>query len=125
MAKAEKAKESVSQKQTDFIVNNFDKLAPAYQKYFNNLTEEQDKNLSFNVASDAIRGMVAREKLKNYLPKFDNRWKTMDTREAEALALECERTPASIGGGTFTSMSTNSPISSADRSLSIAVMISS
>lgn len=93
VAKAEKAKESVSQKQTDFIVNNFDKLAPAYQKYFNNLTEEQDKNLSFNVASDAIRGMVAREKLKNYLPKFDNRWKTMDTREAEALALEFKGKP--------------------------------
>lgn len=93
VAKAEKAKESVSQKQTDFIVNNFDKLAPAYQKYFNNLTEEQDKNLSFNVASDAIRGMVAREKLKNYLPKFDNRWKTMDTREAEALALEFKGRP--------------------------------
>lgn len=92
-AKADKAKESVSQKQTDFIVNNFDKLAPAYQKYFNNLTEEQDKNLSFNVASDAIRGMVAREKLKNYLPKFDNRWKTMDTREAEALALEFKGKP--------------------------------
>lgn len=93
VAKADKAKESVSQKQTDFIVNNFDKLAPAYQKYFNNLTEEQDKNLSFNVASDAIRGMVAREKLKNYLPKFDNRWKTMDTREAEALALEFKGKP--------------------------------
>lgn len=93
VAKAEKAKESVSQKQTDFIVNNFDKLAPAYQKYFNNLTEEQDKNLSFNVASDAIRGMVAREKLKNYLPKFDNRWKTMDTWEAEALALEFKGKP--------------------------------
>lgn len=93
VAKAEKAKESVSQKQTDFIVNNFDKLAPAYQKYFNNLTEEQDKNLSFNVASDAIRGMVAREKLKNYLPKFDNRWKTMDTRDAEALALEFKGKP--------------------------------
>lgn len=93
VAKAEKAKESVSQKQTDFIVNNFDKLSPAYQKYFNNLTEEQDKNLSFNVASDAIRGMVAREKLKNYLPKFDNRWKTMDTREAEALALEFKGKP--------------------------------
>lgn len=93
VAKAEKAKESVSQKQTDFIVNNFDKLAPAYQKYFNNLTEEQDKNLSFNVASDAIRGMVAREKLKNYLPKFDSRWKTMDTREAEALALEFKGKP--------------------------------
>lgn len=93
VAKAEKAKESVSQKQTDFIVNNFDKLAPAYQKYFNNLTEEQDKNLSFNVASDAIRGMVAREKLKNYLPKFDNRWKTMDTREAEALVLEFKGKP--------------------------------
>lgn len=93
VAKAEKAKESVSQKQTNFIVNNFDKLAPAYQKYFNNLTEEQDKNLSFNVASDAIRGMVAREKLKNYLPKFDNRWKTMDTREAEALALEFKGKP--------------------------------
>lgn len=92
-AKAEKAEESVSQKQTDFIVKNFDKLAPAYQKYFNNLTEEQDKNLSFNVASDAIRGMVAREKLKNYLPKFDNRWKTMDTREAEALALEFKGKP--------------------------------
>lgn len=92
-AKADKAKESVSQKQTDFIVNNFDKLSPAYQKYFNNLTEEQDKNLSFNVASDAIRGMVAREKLKNYLPKFDNRWKTMDTREAEALALEFKGKP--------------------------------
>lgn len=92
-AKADKAKESVSQKQTDFIVNNFDKLAPAYKKYFNNLTEEQDKNLSFNVASDAIRGMVAREKLKNYLPKFDNRWKTMDTREAEALALEFKGKP--------------------------------
>lgn len=92
-AKADKAKESVSQKQTDFIVNNFHKLAPAYQKYFNNLTEEQDKNLSFNVASDAIRGMVAREKLKNYLPKFDNRWKTMDTREAEALALEFKGKP--------------------------------
>lgn len=92
-AKADKAKESVSQKQTDFIVNNFDKLAPAYQKYFNNLTEEQDKNLSFNIASDAIRGMVAREKLKNYLPKFDNRWKTMDTREAEALALEFKGKP--------------------------------
>lgn len=93
VAKAEKAKESVSQKQTDFIVRNFDKLSPAYQKYFNNLTEEQDKNLSFNVASDAIRGMVAREKLKNYLPKFDNRWKTMDTREAEALALEFKGKP--------------------------------
>lgn len=93
VAKADKAKESVSQKQTDFIVNNFNKLAPAYQKYFNNLTEEQDKNLSFNVASDAIRGMVAREKLKNYLPKFDNRWKTMDTREAEALALEFKGKP--------------------------------
>lgn len=93
VAKADKAKESVSQKQTDFIVNNFDKLAPAYKKYFNNLTEEQDKNLSFNVASDAIRGMVAREKLKNYLPKFDNRWKTMDTREAEALALEFKGKP--------------------------------
>lgn len=93
VAKADKAKESVSQKQTDFIVNNFDKLSPAYQKYFNNLTEEQDKNLSFNVASDAIRGMVAREKLKNYLPKFDNRWKTMDTREAEALALEFKGKP--------------------------------
>lgn len=93
VAKAEKAKESVSQKQTDFIVNNFDKLAPAYQKYFNNLMEEQDKNLSFNVASDAIRGMVAREKLKNYLPKFDSRWKTMDTREAEALALEFKGKP--------------------------------
>lgn len=98
VAKADKAKELVSQKQTDFIVRNFDKLSPVYQKYFNNLTEEQDKNLSFNVASDAIRGMVAREKLKNYLPKFDNRWKTMDTREAEALALECERTPAYRGG---------------------------
>lgn len=93
VAKADKAKELVSQKQTNFIVNNFDKLAPAYQKYFNNLTEEQDKNLSFNVASDAIRGMVAREKLKNYLPKFDNRWKTMDTREAEALALEFKGKP--------------------------------
>lgn len=93
VAKADKAKESVSQKQTDFIVNNFDKLAPAYQKYFNNLTEEQDKNLSFNVASDAIRGMVAREKLKNYLPKFDNRWKTLDTREAEALVLEFKGKP--------------------------------
>lgn len=93
VAKADKAKELVSQKQTDFIVRNFDKLAPAYQKYFNNLTEEQDKNLSFNVASDAIRGMVAREKLKNYLPKFDNRWKTMDTREAEALALEFKGKP--------------------------------
>lgn len=92
-AKAEKAEESVSQKQTDFIVKNFDKLAPAYQKYFNNLTAEQDKNLSFNVASDAIRGMVAREKLKNYLPKFDKRWKTMDTREAEALALEFKGKP--------------------------------
>lgn len=92
-AKAAKANESVSQKQTDFIVKNFDKLAPAYQKYFNNLTEEQDKNLSFNVASDAIRGMVAREKLKNYLPKFDKRWKTMDTREAEALALEFKGKP--------------------------------
>lgn len=92
-AEADKAKESVSQKQIDFIVNNFHKLAPAYQKYFNNLTEEQDKNLSFNVASDAIRGMVAREKLKNYLPKFDNRWKTMDTREAEALALEFKGKP--------------------------------
>ena len=93
LAKAEKAKEPVSQKQTDFIVNNFDKLSPAYQKYFNNLTEEQDKNLSFNVASDAIRGMVARKKLNNYLPKFDNRWKTMDTREAEALALEFKGKP--------------------------------
>lgn len=93
VAKADKAKELVSQKQTDFIVRNFDKLSPAYQKYFNNLTEEQDKNLSFNVASDAIRGMVAREKLKNYLPKFDNRWKTMDTREAEALALEFKGKP--------------------------------
>lgn len=93
VAKAEKAKKYVSQKQTDFIVRNFDKLSPAYQKYFNNLTEEQDKNLSFNVASDAIRGMVAREKLKNYLPKFDNRWKTMDTREAEALALEFKGKP--------------------------------
>lgn len=93
VAKADKSKELVSQKQTDFIVNNFDKLAPAYKKYFNNLTEEQDKNLSFNVASDAIRGMVAREKLKNYLPKFDNRWKTMDTREAEALALEFKGKP--------------------------------
>lgn len=93
VAKADKSKELVSQKQTDFIVRNFDKLSPAYQKYFNNLTEEQDKNLSFNVASDAIRGMVAREKLKNYLPKFDNRWKTMDTREAEALALEFKGKP--------------------------------
>lgn len=93
VAKADKAKELVSQKQTDFIVRNFDKLSPAYQKYFNNLTEEQDKNLIFNVASDAIRGMVAREKLKNYLPKFDNRWKTMDTREAEALALEFKGKP--------------------------------
>lgn len=93
VAKADKAKELVSQKQTDFIVRNFDKLAPAYQKYFNNLTEDQDKNLSFNVASDAIRGMVAREKLKNYLPKFDNRWKTMDTREAEVLALEFKGKP--------------------------------
>lgn len=93
VAKADKAKELVSQKQTNFIVRNFDKLSPAYQKYFNNLTEEQDKNLSFNVASDAIRGMVAREKLKNYLPKFDNRWKTMDTREAEALALEFKGKP--------------------------------
>ena len=92
-AKADKAKEPASQKQMDFILKNFDKLAPAYQKYFNNLTEEQDKNLSFNVASDAIRGMVAREKLKNYLPKFDNRWKTMDTREAEALALEFKGKP--------------------------------
>lgn len=80
VAKADKAKELVSQKQTDFIVRNFDKLSPAYQKYF-------------NVASDAIRGMVAREKLKNYLPKFDNRWKTMDTREAEALALEFKGKP--------------------------------
>lgn len=93
VAKADKAKELVSQKQTDFIVRNFDKLSPAYQKYFNNLTEEQDKNLSFNVASDAIRGMVAREKLKNYLPKFDNRWKTIDTREAEALVLEFKGKP--------------------------------
>lgn len=93
VAKAERAKEPVSQKQTDFIVRNFDKLSPAYKKYFNNLTEEQDKNLSFNVASDAIRGMVAREKLKNYLPKFDSRWKTMDTREAEALALEFKGKP--------------------------------
>lgn len=92
-AKADKAKEPASQKQMDFILKNFDKLAPAYQKFFNNLTEEQDKNLSFNVFSDAIRGMVAREKLKNYLPKFDNRWKTMDTREAEALALEFKGKP--------------------------------
>ena len=37
--------------------------------------------------------MVAREKLKNYLPKFDNRWKTMDTRKAEALALEFKGKP--------------------------------
>ena len=92
-AKADKAKEPASQKQMDFILNNFDKLAPAYQKFFNNLTEEQDKNLSFNVFSDAIRGMVAREKLKNYLPKFDNRWKTLDTREAEALVLEFKGKP--------------------------------
>ena len=31
VAKADKAKELVSQKQTDFIVRNFDKLSPAYQ----------------------------------------------------------------------------------------------
>lgn len=86
-AKAEFANKLATDKQMDFIKNNFNKLSPAYKKYFLSLTDEQKNNVNFNVASDAIRGMVAREKLKNYLPKLDKRWKTMDTREAEELAM--------------------------------------
>ena len=82
-----------SKKQIDFIVNNIEKFSRSYQKYFQNLTDEQEKSLSFSVASDAIRGAVAREKLKNYLPKLDKRWKTMDTREAEILVFSFRNKP--------------------------------
>ena len=92
--KAENSDRKITLNQKKFICQHMERLAPAYEKYFINLPNDKaENNLPFNIASDAIRGMVAREQLKNYLPKLDPRWKTMDTQEAEKLAADFKDKP--------------------------------
>ena len=77
-----------SETQIKLMYEHYDSLSPFYKE---RMTREQlahDANnlIDRNAANDAIKGMFAREALKNYLPADDARWNTMNSDEAAALA---------------------------------------
>lgn len=77
-----------SEGQIKLMYEHYDSLAPFYKE---KMTREQLAQDATNLidrwaANDAIKGMFARESLKNYLASNDERWETMNTEEAVALA---------------------------------------
>ena len=81
-------KNPASAGQIKILYEHYDSLSPFYKEKISKegLAHDAVGLIDKSAASDAIKGIFARETLKNYLPKSDERWETMGTKEAVELA---------------------------------------
>lgn len=77
-----------SENQMKILYEHYDSLSPFYKSFASREEYARNANnlIDRSTANDAIKGMFAREALKNYLARDDERWETMNTEEAVALA---------------------------------------
>ena len=77
-----------SENQIKLMYEHYDALSPFYKERMSReqLAHDATNLIDRSAANDAIKGMFAREALKNYLAADDARWNTMNSDEAAALA---------------------------------------